>query len=265
MGQGKAKRDAHTLPEERWWCIWCDRRPREATFRSREHVIAESLGGHRNYRLLRGVVCDDCNRGPLKAIDEEMLLIGPVRFIRAWFGLGPRFTQLTSGVVVDRNDDLVTVDGTKLRKGTSVSFTGFADGTGSLKTTFAGPSDKVRGEHLTRGLHRIAYNALANQLGPEETRASFAFLRDLVLDLDAIRSRAYLFDERAVLEAMQGPKRSWESRCDVLSNAADEPDVVLVHIGPWPCFVSAAHTTAPLRRLLSSYPWLKTSTRLEEG
>jgi hypothetical protein len=265
MGQGKAKRDQHTLPKERWWCIWCDGRPEIATFRTREHVIAESLGGHRNYRLQRGVVCDRCNRGILQAIDEEMLLIGPVRFVRAHFGLGPRFTHVTGGVVIDRDKDLVTVDATKLGRGTTVSFTGYADRTGTIRTTFAGPSDKVRSEHFTRGLHRIAYNALAFHLGAEQTRDAFGYLRALVLDLEAIQSRAFLLDEQAILKAMQAPKKHWESRCDVLTNSAGEPDVVLVQIGPWPCLVSVADTTAPLRRLLSNYPWLKASTRLDDA
>ena len=49
-----------------------DAAPPAATFQSREHVMPESLGGPRDFRLLRGVVCDGCNGGVLKTIDDEL-------------------------------------------------------------------------------------------------------------------------------------------------------------------------------------------------
>lgn len=187
------KRQAIELPEAEWWCIWCDGRPPERTFTTREHVIAESLGGPRDFRLKRGMVCDACNKGVLQGIDEEMNLLGPLRWLRADLGIGPPFREVRHGIKMD-DASQTSIDTTKLGPLDRVALQVHRDATADLTIETAGPSGKGLAEHLTRGLHRMAYNAVAHFRGSDTVRPRLRFLRDLVLDLERIAPRAHLAD-----------------------------------------------------------------------
>lgn len=121
----------------------------------------------------------------------------------------------------------------------------------------SGPSLHARSEHLTRGLHRIAYNALAYRDGGNVARSRYRFLRDLVLNLDAIRDRAYVFDQQPILPAMQvaaaqGTRRRWSSTAEIIDGADGAPEIVRVALGPAPFFVSVRPTTTPLAAIVAA-------------
>ncbi len=264
MTRTGARRD--NLPQDQWRCIWCDGEPPLKTFASREHIVAESLGGERDYRLPRGTVCDACNKGVLQRIDEEMQLLGPVRILRTQFGLGRDVRELAQGITFDWEANAFTVDATKLRNGNAASF---EPATGTIKTRVAGPSASAKTAHMTRGLHRIAYNVLAHARGASVARSEYAFLRDLVLDLDAIRERAFVCDARGLLPALrrqatvQG-RRRWKSVAEPLA-PLKSPKLVRISIGPVLFYVSVTPSTTPLLRFVSPDRGVSTYSAIETG
>lgn len=123
----------------------------------------------------------------------------------------------------------------------------------------AGPSSQARSEHLTRGLHRIAYNALAHHHGGDYVRSRYSFLRGLVLDLEAIQARAFVFDQERVLSAMQveatrRTRKRWFSTAEVMNGADLEPELVKIAIGPALFYVSVRSSTAPLAAVAAATP-----------
>jgi hypothetical protein len=252
--RARAKRSAWALPEDQRICIWCDGRAPQCEFRTREHVVAEGLGGDRDYRLMGGLVCDACNRRVLQKIDEEMLLIGPLRSLRAQFGLAPRGKDIAQGISYNHGENEFTVDTTKLRNNNAVEFDPVR---GEITMQVSGPSAQARGEHLTRGLHRIAYNVLAYHHGGEYVRRRYRFLRDLVLDLNAIRERAYVLDQRPILRAMQAEatsrtRKRWFSTAEIKNGTDGDPEIVKVSIGPAIFYASVRRSTAPLAAIAAS-------------
>lgn len=123
-------------------------------------------------------MCDACNRRLLQKIDEEILLIGPLRFLGAQFGLAPRGKDIAQGISYDHGKNEFSVDTTKLRNNNAAEFDPVR---GEITMQVSGPSAQARGEYLTRGLHRIAYNVLAHHHGGEYVRRRYRFLRDLEL------------------------------------------------------------------------------------
>lgn len=254
--RARAKRSAWDLPEDQRVCIWCDGHAPVCTFRRREHVVAEGLGGERDYRLKGGLVCDGCNSGTLQKIDEEMLLLGPIRWLRAQFGLAPRGKDIAQGIVFDHAANEFTVDTTNLRNNNAAHFD---EVRGVISMRVAGPSTQARSEHLTRGLHRIAYNVLAHHHGGAYVRSRYRFLRELVLNIDEIRERAFVLDPEPILPAMQAEathktRRRWTSTADIKYGSDKEPEIVRVAIGPAVFFVSVRTSTAPLAPVARATP-----------
>jgi hypothetical protein len=122
---------------------------------------------------------------------------------------------------------------------------------------------------MTRGLHRIAYNVLAHVRGGLFVRTRFRFLRELVLDLDAITPRAFVLDHTGILPALQAKgtsrtKRRWTSQAHVVNGSDGEPDLVRIEIGPAAFFVSVRASTAALATVVTgnaSAAWPATSVR----
>jgi hypothetical protein len=250
--RARTKRNAWDLPEDQRICIWCDAHAPDA--RSREHVVAESLGGDRDYRLKGGLVCDACNRGALKAIDEEMARLGPLSFLRVQFGLAPNTRNIAQGIDFDHVENEYVVDTTKLRNDNEATFDRVR---GEITMHVAGPSRHALSEHLTRGLHRVAYNVLAHEHGGAYVRTRYRFLRELVLDLDAIRERAFVLDQDPILPALQAEttqrtRRRWTSTAEIRNGRDGEPELVRVAIGPAVFFVSVQRSTAPLAMIAAA-------------
>ncbi len=61
-------------------CMFCLRG--DGRFRSREHVLPESLGNTTTL-LEAGVVCDRCNNGPLSVCDSALVACPPIALLRA--------------------------------------------------------------------------------------------------------------------------------------------------------------------------------------
>lgn len=68
-------------------CLVCRRTDR--TFASREHPFPESLG-NADLVLPAGVVCDDCNHGPLSVLDQALCDFLPVKMRRTMLGVRSR-------------------------------------------------------------------------------------------------------------------------------------------------------------------------------
>ena len=255
MGRrARAKRDAWELPAHERVCIWCDASGADA--RTREHVLAESLGGDRDYRLKGGLVCDLCNRGTLKKIDDQMLLSGPLLWIRSQFGLARNSKRIVPGMEFDHDENEFTIDTTKLPKGNEATFDEMR---GLITTRISGPSAQARAEHLTRGLHRIAYNLIAHVRGGAVVRGSFRYLRELVLDLAAITPRAFVLDHTNILPALQAEctsrtRRRWTSHADLVADPDGDPELVRIAVGPATFFVSVRESTSVLSSIVASKP-----------
>ena len=252
--RAKAKRAAWTLPAHERICIWCDASAADA--KSREHILAESLGGHRDYRLMGGLVCDSCNGGTLKKIDEQMLLSGPLLSIRSQFALARNSKRIVPGMEFDHAQNEYQVDTAKLANGNTVTLDPVR---GTITTRIAGPSPQARAEHLTCGLHRIAYNLLAHVHDGQFVRARFRFLRDLILDLAAITPRAFVLDHTGILPALQAEatnrtRRRWTSQAHVVTGSDGDPELVRIEIGPATFFVSVRASTAPLNAIVAAKP-----------
>lgn len=252
--RAKAKRAAWDLPVHERICIWCDGSAADA--KTREHVLAESLGGDRDYRLKGGLVCDRCNRGTLQKIDEQMLLFGPLLWIRSHFALARNSQRIVPGMEFDQEQNEYTIDTTKLTNGNSATFDQMR---GVITTRIAGPSMQARAEHMTRGLHRVAYNLLAHVRDGSFVRTRFRFLRELVLDLDAITPRAFVLDHTRILPALQAEmtsrtRRRWKSQADVVLGSDGEPEMVRIEIGPATFFVSVRASTACLGTIVAEKP-----------
>ncbi|MGE0871407.1 MAG: hypothetical protein AB7P03_22795 [Kofleriaceae bacterium] len=184
----------------------------------------------------------------LQKIDEEMLLLGPIRFLRAQFGLAPKGKDIAQGISYDHAENEFTVDTSKLRNNNSAEFDQLR---GEITMRVAGPSKQARGEHLTRGLHRIAYNTIAHHHGGAYVRQRYRFLRDLVLNLEAIRERAFVLDQGPILPAMQAEatrrtRKRWFSTAEIIARKNGEPEIVKIAIGPALFFVSVQVGTARL-------------------
>lgn len=254
---GKRSRAKHApwdLPAHERICIWCDASAADA--KTREHVLAESLGGDRDYRLKGGLVCDPCNRGPLQKIDAEMMQSGPLLWIRSQFALARKSSGIVPGMEFDHEQNAYTIDTQTLPSGNEVTFDPIR---GEITTRIAGPSMKARAEHMTRGLHRIAYNLLAHVRGGSFVRTHFRFLRELVLNLDAITSRAFVFDHTNILPALQvevtsRTRRRWSSKADILAGENGELEIVRIAIGPATFFVAVRPSTSPLAAIVARNP-----------
>lgn len=72
-------------------CLYC--RQTDRKFTSVEHVIPESLGNAqrpdqpRPIVLPVGVVCDRCNNGKLSALDQSLIMFGPIAFLKTVRGV----------------------------------------------------------------------------------------------------------------------------------------------------------------------------------
>jgi len=250
----RQKRAAWDLPPAQRICIWCDQSAANA--KTREHVVAESLGGEGDYRLKGGLVCDPCNRTVLKSIDDQMVLFGPLLSLRAHFGLAQDSKHVAQGIEFDLEQNEYTVDTTKLKHGNEVSFDPLR---GEITSRISGPSPSARSEHMTRGLHRIAYNVLAHHHGGPYVRGCFRFLRDLVLNLDAIMNRAFVLDQNPILPTLQAQVMSptptrWKSTAEIRNGSDGEPETVRIAIGPAIFHVSVRHSTTPLHAVVAATP-----------
>ncbi len=72
-----------------------------------------------------------------------------------------------------------------------------------------GPSPKIRGEHISRVLHKIAYNAIAHDYGGRTAVGAYRHVRDYVVDFEKHRPRAVLMTtqltETQIADGRGGP------------------------------------------------------------
>lgn len=258
--EARLNRQLGTLPVDQWECIWCDGRPPDVTFNRREHVMPESLGGEREFRLKRGIVCDRCNGGVLKQIDDELNLNPLIRFLRFQFGLGPRFRELRSGVRKD--GDVITLTPNLIGPRDKLSMELVPGGGGTFTLTTSGPSDKARAEHLARGLHRMAYNAIAHADGPSRARREFLHLRSYVLAPIEEGMRAYLLDEKTLEAGLRSPG-PWKADYELIRDAEGRPQIALLRLGLMFFYVSLEPTTRPLHAMRARFPWLRVAGAID--
>lgn len=249
----------HSLPEAQWHCIWCDRSPPIVTFKKREHVMAESLGGDRDFRLLRGIVCDSCNGGVLKEIDDELnrdpLMLG----LRIGKRLGPPIHELGRGI--RRDGDTITISPDLVRGRDEVDLKLLVGGGGTVTVRTSGPSDTHMAEHLPRGFYRMAYNAIAHAHGPSKAR-EFMHLREYVLT-GWLAMRAYLLDMKSLNEGLRSPE-PWIASYELRPDDGGRPQVAVLRFGMLSVFVSLEPTTRPLEAVLRTSPWLQVAGRIDE-
>jgi hypothetical protein len=251
----RLKLGIRALPKGQWRCIWCDKTPPAATFESREHVMPESLGGDRNFRLPRGVVCDGCNKGVLKKIDDDLNLHPLICFLRFGCGLGPPIRQMQPGISRDEPEG-ITIDPSKLAKNASTAMRFDSKDGWALNVQSSGPSPKTRNEHLPRGLHRMAFNAIADAFGGARAVSEFAHLRAYVLSGETVPMRQFLFDEKTLNDSLRSP-RPWKASYAHLNDTTGTPHVSLLRLGMAFFYVSLLPTTEPLDQIKSRYPWLR--------
>lgn len=261
MGR-EARRNAQAsaLPQGQWCCIWCDRMPPDATFKSREHVMPESLGAERDFRLLRGVVCDTCNKGVLKQIDDDLNHHPAIRGLRFALGLGSELRELQPGI--RREGDGITFAPQQLAKNTRLRMDLVLDGGGTVSLRTSGPSGNPRAEHLPRGLHRMAYNAIAHAVGPSSARNDYEHLRAYVLAGVDAPMRAYLLDQRTLNETLRS-RGSWTTGYELLGEH-EKPNAMLLRLGRLFCYVSLELTTRPLAGIRARYPWLTVAGTIDD-
>ena len=65
-------------------CIFC--KSSDGPFKSREHIVPESLG-NTTAILEPGIVCDLCNNGPLAVVDKYLLEQEYIDFMRVWLNI----------------------------------------------------------------------------------------------------------------------------------------------------------------------------------
>lgn len=78
-------------------CLYCKKS--NGPFRSREHVIPESLGnrglgGKDPIILPRGVVCDPCNNGPLSSLDQALINFDWIAYFRTVYTIPTKSGRL---------------------------------------------------------------------------------------------------------------------------------------------------------------------------
>lgn len=255
----KRPKEEHTLPREEWWCIWCDKRPEDGRkFGKREHVIAESLGGHRDHRLLRGMVCDQCNSGVLHQLDDQAVLHPLVGQVRSFFAVGPSKTtqrKAGRGVTFDPQGLEGVIDMMRMRPEDRAAATPRLTAEGIAFTTTVVSEKKdasALNVSLGRNFHRAAYNALAEKMG-HAVRGPYGHLREYVLDENA-RPRACLVEleplgdawSRLGTRATASPPSSAEF---ILDPRRRRPAIVRLMIGPLHVLVSVEPSLLKLRQL----------------
>ena len=232
-----------------------------ATFNTREHVVAESFGGRR--QLLKGVVCDACNKGVLKQIDDDAslhpLLIGR-RFLHR-----NQAQELVPGVRKDgARTDVITIDPSKRPLHEQINlrfqFERSRGAGGVLKTTISSPSPKTRHDHLGRALHRWAYNGIVDAAcergdRPRDGVVDYEHLRTYVLtSVEDVTMRAFLLDERTLNDNISSPQP--EATCELLAGPDGKPQTALIRSGFLFSYVSLMPTMEPLNDLKRDCPWL---------
>lgn len=159
-------------------CLYCLRSDRP--FRSREHIIPESLG-NAEFALPRGVVCDRCNNEVLSTLDAALVDFPAVKFLRTLKGLvnkegnipasrwgNATITQPSRGhLVIESNS----------RKVSQPTAEGF-----KLNLTSGGPIPASRYALIARDLYKITLGFIYVDHGPEEAFSTkYDELRQVIL------------------------------------------------------------------------------------
>jgi hypothetical protein len=227
-------------------------------------VVAESFGGHRDYRLLRGVVCDLCNKGVLKQIDDAASL-HPVLVSRRFLYRNQE-QELMPGVRKDgTRSDVITIDPSKRPLHEQINlrfqFERSRGAGGVLRAKTSGPSPKIRDGHLGRALHRWAYNGIADAAckagnRPRDVLVEYGHVRTYVLaSVEDVTMRAFLLDERTLSDNIASPQP--EATCELLAGPDGKPQMALIRSGFLFSYVSLMPTTHPLNDLKKDCPWLR--------
>lgn len=189
----------------------------------------------------------------MKAIDDDLNLSAIVRGLRVFFGLGPTLREVRPGI--RRDADLITITDSLLGPRDHVGLDLIVGGGGTINLTTAGPTETAKADHFARGLHRMAFNAIAHLDGVGRTR-EFAHLRDYVLaDVENVAMRAYLIDQQTLNERIRTPP-PWTSSCELLRDERGMPQVAHISLGELHCYVSVEPTTHALAAMCSKIPWL---------
>jgi hypothetical protein len=171
-------------PPKHGRCLFCLRGDRP--FRSREHIIPESLG-NTEFVLPCGIVCDKCNNEVLSRLDEALVEFPPVKYLRTLKGIGNKegnvpvsrwgnatITQPSRGhLVLESNSRRITQD----------TASGF-----KMNLTSGGPIPASRYALIARALYKITLAFIYHDRGPEEAFATkYDELRKVILDEQASR------------------------------------------------------------------------------
>ncbi len=224
----KRKRNA-SLARSDWLCIWCLKA--DGPFRRREHVIPEALGG--TDVLPKGAVCDPCNSGVLAEIDSQMQLHPAVLIAKLMLGRKSarrgQIKELKPGFRIDHETGDGLIDIKQLGPESRLDFCGEPGGPAQFSVSSTGPSKKIGNEHLTRGLHKIGYNALAHRYGSAKAIWDFSHLRQLVLDFKDVIHRPFLLTSKMDEREIRDAERS-RTRYEILERDG-QAEVVVLHFG----------------------------------
>jgi hypothetical protein len=162
-------------------CIYC--LTTEASFKSEEHILPESLGND-DAVLPKGFVCDKCNNEILSLLDNALLQFEPIAFLQVQF-----VPHTKGGKLPQANFRDVTVKKDKPRQITLISKDGkehisrkqeLEDG--RVLYTFTGTLKKFEPKLLGRAIYKIALGMVAFSKGHEEACGSrYDAARDFIL------------------------------------------------------------------------------------
>jgi hypothetical protein len=134
-------------------------------------------------------------------------------------------------------------------------------GGGEVTLRTSGPSDKSTPEQLSRGLHRMAFNAIAHADGASRM-SEFGHLRDYVLT-GYHAMRAYLLDEESLNESLRSTER-WTASYELFRDPDGRPQVALLRLGMLFFYVSVEPTTTPLHAMRRKFSWLRLAGEIDE-
>lgn len=137
-------------------CLFC--RETDRTFKSVEHILPESLG-NKEWTLPAGIVCDQCNNGPLAAAEQDLCEFFPIKAVRAMAATKSkrgRYPEFKFGAGTMQHDgETLTININDAHGSETLKETGRVGSAVRLNTNFT--SDKPVPERTTR---RVAASML---------------------------------------------------------------------------------------------------------
>jgi hypothetical protein len=150
-------------------CIWCLKKPPSATFKTKSHVLPESIGNIEQQVLPPGVVCDGCNKFfghdlEPNLIDEPVLsaLVG----ILELRDIGSEFTYKHSPLGIRRIAHVqADISSNRISLTTQYEIEGQPDKPNELRVISKSKNYDNRAlKFLSRAIHKIAFETVAHNL-----------------------------------------------------------------------------------------------------